>query len=198
MKSYTQPNSLNLKLLIDRIAKMIDHKIETTSDFDYLSETIFRRIGVYISASTLKRLWGYSSERVTPRLSTLSFLAKFVGYKDWKDFCQNNEKTVENTSAHILNRSLDVDKVLSIGDRVLLSWLPDRICEIEYLGNHSFRIVNSQNTKLKAESTFMCSTIIENEPLYIDNLVQDSKHHSAFVCGMQGGVRFEILNQKQI
>lgn len=176
---------------------MIDHKIETTSDFDYLSETIFRRIGVHISASTLKRLWGYSSERVTPRLSTLSFLAKFIGYKDWNEFCQNNEKTIANTSAHILNRCLEVDNALSLGDRVLLTWLPDRTCEIEYLGNFSFRIIKSQNTKLKAENTFMCRTIIENEPLYIDNLVHDSRSPSAYVCGMQGGVRFEVLTQKQ-
>ena len=175
---------------------MVDHKIETTTDFDFLSQAIFQRIGVYISASTLKRIWGYSKENVMPRLSTLSFLAKFVGYKDWNDFCLHNKDREIMSSSHILNRCIEIEKDLNIGDKIRLSWLPDRICDIEYIGNLTFQVVKSQNSKLKVGATFVCRIIIENEPLYMDRLIQDSTQPSIYVCGKTGGVRFEMINQK--
>ena len=55
-------------------------------DYDQLSSMIFEQQHATISASTLKRLWGYAGQETKPRVFTLNVLARFVGYKDFKAF----------------------------------------------------------------------------------------------------------------
>jgi len=94
----------------------------------------------------------------------------------------------------VLSRRLNVANTLRRGDKVRLTWQPDRICDIEYLGELEFRVVLSENTRLKAGDTFECNLIIEGEPLYLDNLRQGSHQPIAYVCGKKSGVLFEILS----
>lgn len=77
-----------LTLLCERIEQVVGRKMRTPKDFDFLSERIFETLHQNISATTLKRLWGYLSEPVTPRASTLNLLAQFVGFENWETFCQ--------------------------------------------------------------------------------------------------------------
>ncbi len=93
----------------------------------------------------------------------------------------------------ILSRKLSVAQELFAGERLRLIWQPERICDIEYLGNLQFRVVASENTRLKAGDTFECSLIIEGEPLYLDNLRQDGQQPISYVCGNKSGVLFEYL-----
>lgn len=68
-------------------------KMHTPKDFDFLSQLLLERQGQRVSASTLKRIWGYVNSESMPRRSTLDVLAQFVGCKDWDDFC--NDSTPE-------------------------------------------------------------------------------------------------------
>lgn len=91
-----------LTLLCERIEQVVNRKMRTPKDFDFLSERIFDAIHQQISATTLKRLWGYLSEPVTPRPSTLNLLAQFVGSESWNAFCQqapNTSSASEETPA---------------------------------------------------------------------------------------------------
>lgn len=92
-----------LAKLRELIEGVIERKMKTPKDFEYLSECIFDKFHEKISPTTLKRLWGYLSETTTPRKTTLDILSMFVGYDNWKDFCKKNpiekkpivEKTIE-------------------------------------------------------------------------------------------------------
>ena len=64
---------------------------------------------------------------------------------------------------------------------------------IEYLGNLQFRVMASENTRLKAGDTFECSLIIEGEPLYLDHLKQTGQQSISYVCGKLSGVFFEFV-----
>ena len=78
----------------------IERKMKTPKDFDFLSECIFKKFHEKLSPTTLKRIWGYLSESTTPRKSILDILSKFVGYDNWKDFCENNpteDHSIEET-----------------------------------------------------------------------------------------------------
>ena len=77
-----------LTLLCERIEQVVGRKMRTPKDFDFLSGCIFETLHQNISATTLKRLWGYLSEPVTPRVSTLNLLAQFVGAENWEAFRQ--------------------------------------------------------------------------------------------------------------
>jgi len=57
----------------------------TNGDYEKLSELISDDIKEHISASSLKRIFGKVNYASEPSTSTLSILAKYVGYKDWYD-----------------------------------------------------------------------------------------------------------------
>ena len=65
--------------LREAIETVADRKMRTPKDFDFLSDAIFEKLHQKVSTTTLKRLWGYLSEPVTPRTSTLDLLSQFVG-----------------------------------------------------------------------------------------------------------------------
>jgi len=82
-----------LAKLRESVEGVVERKMKTPKDFEFLSECIFEKFHERISPTTLKRLWGYLSETTTPRKSTLDILSKFVGYDNWKDFTEFTEGT---------------------------------------------------------------------------------------------------------
>lgn len=183
--------------MTERLRKEIEtalhRKIHTPKDFDFLRERIYARLHVYVSRTTLMRFWSYINEGVSPRKATLDILTQFLGYQDWEGYQQNACLPQEQQSSPVLNRRLNVAKELNYGDRLRLTWQPDRICDVQYLGEQHFVVVASQNTRLHEGDTFECSLIIEGEPLYLDNLQQGRQPAIAYVCGKKSGVLFEYL-----
>ena len=87
---YQEQQEKALAKLRELIEAVVERKMKTPKDFEFLSECIFEKFHERISPTTLKRLWGYLSETTTPRESTLDILSMFVGYDNWKDFCKKN------------------------------------------------------------------------------------------------------------
>lgn len=185
------------KKMIDQlktdIETAINRKISTPKDFSFLRDSIFARLHVWVGRSTLMRLWNYIDNKVEPRESTLDVLSRYLGYKDWEEYKQNALLPKERQSSLVLCRKLSVLEDLAIGDRIRLTWQPGRVCDIEYLGDLKFLVVESEKTLLCKGDTFQCSLIVEGEPLYLDNLIHDNRPPVAYICGMQSGVRFEHL-----
>ncbi|MDY3933141.1 MAG: hypothetical protein SOZ05_06370 [Muribaculaceae bacterium] len=183
----------SIKRLCSEIETAIHHQLTTPKDFDTLREMVFSRLHILISATTLKRIWGYLSDGVTPRRGTLDILAQYLGYADFATFEGGSHNDDELPSSPIMARRIDVDDQLQQGDTIRLSWQPGRVCDVVYEGNRQFRVVASQNTRLKAGDTFKCGLIIDNEPLYIDGLVSGNNKPIAYVCGKKSGIHYEPL-----
>ena len=175
------------------IEDALHQQLKTPKDFEFLRERIYARLHVLISRTTLMRIWGYVDEGVEPRKGTLDILVRFLGYQGWEEYCQNAQLPKEQQSSPVLNRRLSVAQTLNRGDRLRLIWQPDRVCDVEYLGELDFRVVASENTRLHEGDMFQCSLIIEGEPLYLDNLRQGYRPPIAYVCGKKAGVNFEFL-----
>lgn len=186
-----------IEWLRNDIETSLKRKMRTPKDFDFLHDCIFARLRVMVSPTTLKRIWGYLDEGVATRESTLTILARFIGYEDWTDYVNRRNEAKESESGLVLNHRLSVTEELEEGDILLLSWLPDRLCKVGYEGCGKFRVMESENTRLRAGDTFECRLIIEGEPLYLDNLCQEGRSPTAYVCGKKSGVRW-ALNPKNL
>ena len=81
-----------LAKLRDRIEETVGRKMKTPKDFDFLSEQVFEKLHETVSATTLKRIWGYLSEASIPRISTLDILSQYVGYTDWASFMEQTPR----------------------------------------------------------------------------------------------------------
>lgn len=188
-------NDRYIELLKENVEQITGKKLQGPKDFHNLSENIFGRLKIMISPTTLKRLWGYLNEGGAPRLSTLSILSQFIGYRDWKDFCENHANNNAQSNL-IMSRKLSTYS-LKKGDRILITWLPDRMCFIEYTGDISFIVLDSKNSKIQKSDTFECSIFIEGEPLYADNLKHGIYQGISYVAGKKNGIRFELISNTQ-
>ena len=185
----------NIAKLRQSIEEAMGRPLIAPKDFDLLSERIFARVGEMVSRNTLRRIWGVMDEGREPRLSTLSILSRFIGYTDFSAFANNASKSddAEDSSTPFMGRRLSVTDGLTSGDHLRLTWRPDRVCDVEYNGSMHFRVIHSENTRLKEGDTFLCGIIIEGQPLYLDQLQQGKNPPTAYICGKSGGVQFEHL-----
>ena len=185
--------------LRNEIEVAIHRRLATPKDFEALREMIFLRLHILVSATTLKRIWGYIDDSVSTRRSTLDILARYIGYADFDAYENGTVGDIaESPSSPIMARRIDVDEQLQPGDMIRLTWQPGRMCDVEYRGDRVFCVVASQCTRLKAGDTFKCSLMIEDEPLYIDMLVTaDSVTPTAYVCGKKSGIHFEPIQASE-
>ena len=179
------------ELLCKTIEQALHQEIRTPKDFDQLRERIFLRLHQMLSATTLKRVWGYLDNEGEPSVRTLDTLAQFIGYKNYQAFCMHSPADGMEPSNLAMNRHLDVNADRAVGECLTLYWLPDRVCHIRYEGDMRFVVTASENTRLKANDTFCCSLIIEGEPLYLSQLQQGDQEQTNYVCGKRGGIRYE-------
>ena len=62
----------------------------SNEDFDLLSERIWGKTKVRLSLSTMKRIWGRVKYENFPNSVTLNALAAYLGYSNWRDFCEHH------------------------------------------------------------------------------------------------------------
>ena len=153
------------KLLLLRtcVEKILGRQIATPKDFSFLSGQIYKRMNVMVSSTTLKRLWGYLKDGTSPRESTLSILARFSGYRDWKAFVKIVSEAEGLPQPHVVNPRKSFSYSLSKGDIVTLNWTPGYSCTLRYLGECNYEVLNTDRIKLQIGETFHCSILIEGE-----------------------------------
>lgn len=81
-----------IAILRSEVENVVNRRIVSPADFDFLSQAILNAKKQPISPTTLKRIWGYVKDvgsAYNPERFTLCVLAGFVGYRDIEDFIEN-------------------------------------------------------------------------------------------------------------
>lgn len=196
MKDNKKDISEIIKILCKRIEDVFRCKINSPNEFIWLSNEL-NKYGEHISPTTLKRIWQYIPNTNTPRNSSLSALARQLGYNDFSHFATSLAEGDEQSSTPVLGTSLHPSKELGVNARLRLTWAPSRIVVIRHLGNGNFVVESSLNSKLSAGDTFNCEMLIEGEPLYLDNLVQADRPPTGYVCGKRSGIHYSLLDRPE-
>lgn len=164
------------------------HKsLSTTTDFEEFTVALKRETGEELSAATMKRLWGYVNDEHKPRIRTLNILARYLGYEDYKGFCQWRKETGTIESSFFQADQL-MSANLKPGQKVTIGWSPNRTVRLDYLGNSTYRVLNSENSKLKVGDQFQCGNFIKGYPLYLSGLERDGEKTPPYVAGRNGGL----------
>jgi len=170
------------------VERTTGHQLRVSRDFEELSHLLLSHTRERLSPTTLKRFWGYlSKEKVDTRPHTLDVLARFVGYKDYADFCSHADSSDEVQSGIRIEERVSTEG-MRLGQRLVITWRPDRRIVIRHLGGSRFEIMEAQNTKLCVGDTFRCHLMIQHEPLYLDELVHQGLPETAYVAGQRDGV----------
>lgn len=178
------PEIEELKLLIE---KQYGKKLSTTTDFDEFSLVLLRKYNLNVSTSTLKRLYGYVADIHKPRLRTLDMRALYIGHKNYAEFVDwLKSSTCYNSSFFSSNQLLSCD--IRPGGFVEIGWSPNRLLRLEYLGDSTYRVANSSNSKIHVGDMFVTGCFIKGCPLYLPYLIRNGEHTLPFVAGRNGGL----------
>lgn len=176
-----------LSFLLSMVEQKYGRKVSTTTDFESLSVVIEHETNDYISSSTLKRMWGYVSLNPTPRRSTLDILARFVGKRDFSTFCEDLKQRPDFESSFFTTKHISVAD-LNEGSSVTIGWAPNRLVIMKYLGNFSFEVISSKNSKLEAGDRFELSNLMMGYPLYISRILRSGAYTPSYVAGRLEGL----------
>ena len=180
----TTPEIEELKSLVEQKFEKI---LSTTTDFEEFSYYLEKEVGTRVSASTLKRLYGYVSDEHKPRMVTLDALAKYIGHKNYMAFCQwLKTSTKYNSSFFKANQLVSSD--LAEDAQIAIGWSPNRVLQLRYLGNSTYEIEASENSKLKQGDRFVTGCFIKEQPLFLPYIERDGERTASFVAGRNGGL----------
>src|SRR5574344_735877 len=113
-----------LNYLLAEVEKRYGRRLSTSADFEALSVVVEHESGELISASTLKRLWGYVTLKPTPRISTLNVLSRYIGKRDLTAF-QNSTMREGQYASNFFSVQKVCTSDLKKGAEVLIGWAPN-------------------------------------------------------------------------
>lgn len=173
-------------------------KMHTHADFIVLVECIGNALHEHVSETTLERLWKYSTRHYkTVSLRTLDVLSEYCGYQSWDVFCEMLLKTSQIES-EIIEEVLYSDSI-PVGQKMKISWLPDRTIIIRHLGDGKFITIEATNSKIRPGDTFFCKSFTLGKELHMDKLsragiLADNTKNLRYVVGKKNGItELELL-----
>ena len=188
-----------IKTLLSEIDTILGHT-NGHDKFVKLSNIIEEKCKEHISITTLERIWGYSTRNasnVSER--TLDILAGVVGAKSWNDFCtlQSSKKESEIFENDDTVNCDNIEK----GTVIRIGWQPDRMCEIEYLGDYRFVATRTENATIEPGDTFRCLKIQKGRELLMDNFTRSDESevsNAQYLVGKINGLSVvEIIAKKE-
>ena len=178
------------KNLQKRVEQFLGIAMNSKHDFEALSVEIFKHRKILISASTLRRFWGYQEQGAhTTSTTTLDTLSRLVGYASWKDFCEDKDALMNSSEMSSVGKSLLTEN-LEVGQQIMVCWKPGRMVKLEYIGGDVYRVVENTNSKLQVGDAFHCKQLTEGMPLYCEGLLRTDCALMNYVGGKEGGITF--------
>lgn len=184
-------NIPQISALRKRVEERFGKPLTVHADFLALVAVIEMEQRQHISESTLERVWGYSTRGYdTISLHTLDVLAQYATECYWEDFCR-----LLHAESECESELFDVEHIsssdLSVGDRLQIGWLPDRLCEVRYLGDNRFVAERCENSKMQRGDTFSCLQFALGEKVVLTDLHQAGTPENAlkiYSIGRQNGL----------
>lgn len=171
--------------IIQLLKSKSGNELRQPSDCEYLSLDIESRTGIHIGATTLKRLVGLADDERTPHASTLDVIARYLGYAHWDELAMiedSGNSAFDAPEYEVRSADLQPDACVEI------TYLPDRIVRMRYLGNQHYRVVESQNSKLQVGDEVEIQNFVLHHPLLALNVWRNGELLGQFTAGHVSGL----------
>lgn len=195
-------NLPEIATLRSRVKEKAQLALDTHFHFVQLVAELENELHEHMSETTLERVWGYSTRGYdTVSRRTLDVLSRYLGSKNWDDFCQLLRDEAARESQLFTTKAL-IAQSLPIGTRLLIGWQPNRICEIRYLGNNRFEAIRTENSSIQPGDRFSCLLFEKGRELYMDlfqraNEDGEPNPEARYVVGQNNGLStLEILDKE--
>ncbi len=183
--------------LRQRIEQFVGFPLNSRNDFNALQNFIFQHTHEMLSATTLRRFWGYQEQDkgFGQSKSTLNVLCKFIGFANISEF-ENSLKDsgcIDDTSHFVLGYKILTCDSIEVNTEIMVTWQPDRMITIKYYGNEKWGVMKSINSKLQEGDVFTCGQFALHQPLICTSIIRQDMPPMDYVCGKSGGINFTVL-----
>lgn len=139
---------LNDSEILRRVVEKVGLSMTKSVDYDILAQAIKDKTNQTLGVNTLKRLFGYKTDKVVPRVSTMEIIAQYLDFPDYKSLI----KDIGVESDISIFTPIDRIEVAELkkGTLVRICYEPNRILLLTYLGNMNF-IVNEVDVSQNLE-----------------------------------------------
>lgn len=169
------------------IQQQYGRALNTSTDFEEFTLEFSKITGESISASTLKRMWGYVGDLHKTRVATLDALSHYLNFSNFYDFTHWLKKSTRYNSSFFDAKQLASSEI-SEGSIVEIGWAPNRKLHLRYLGDSIYEVIMSENSKLLVGDRFLTGCFIREQPLYLPYIERDGQRTAPFVAGRNGGL----------
>ena len=176
--------------ITDLLQQKARRELRLSSDCEYLALDIESVTGEHIGVNTLKRLLGFIDDEREPRPSTLDIIARYLDFENWDLLKCFDDKSNSSFSAD--DDEIRVSDLVN-GQHIQISYLPDRLIELEYCGDEQFVVRESRNSKLQEGDELEISYIVKGYPLLVSHVRRGGADLGSFTAGKAQGVSFKIL-----
>lgn len=132
--------------ILRRVREQVGLDMTRSADFDVLSQAIRDKTRESLGVNTLKRFFGFKTEKVVPRLSTLDIIAKYLGSQDYESLVREIGDDAD-ISVFTPIDCLEV-QTLEKGSQLRIAYDPNRVFVLTYIGDYKFivnEVVGSRN-----------------------------------------------------
>ena len=131
--------------ILKRIREKAGLDMTKSVDFDILAQAIKDTTNESLGVNTLKRLFGYKTDKVAPRLSTMDVIARYLGYDDYESLIKELGEDAD------ISRLTPIDyievKDLDKGTQIRITYEPNRVFFLTYLGDLEFIVDEVEGSK---------------------------------------------------
>ncbi len=176
------------------IEDKVGRKIRYPKDCDGLAKEISFSVGTRISASTVKRLFGFNSNGGSPSMYTLDIVSQYLGFIDWDDLQLNLE--LEDDSHFLSSDLLSIrSSDIKIGTILEIGYAKGRKLELKFLGNCCFQVLNSEKREIRKNDSVEIFLIWEKFPLFVSSVIREGRNLGAFILEKRNGIDYIIANE---
>lgn len=170
------------------IQKQIYDKMGLTlnlpSQFEQLSESIFKVTGKTLGVNTLKRLFGKLPDVHTSE-TTLNIVAEYLGFSDWESL----KKISEEGNSKIVQTNMTVyPKDMSEGKSFTLTYAPHRELQLMVKEDKRCLVTSSKGGKLHKGDILDIAEITVGYPFNVQRVERNGASIGAYKGGLEGGV----------
>ena len=183
---------------LGRLRKGIEHRltfpIKGPDDYSRLSDLLKDEGCGTVSATTLKRIWGYISDTGSdyrPNAYTVTALCRFIGFKDLEEF-RNSDfpiQSKEYTGKFVESCNLPEDS------KVEIRWQPNRTCRLRHINATLFSVENVENSSsLRVGDLVECVCLTQHAPAFF-RIFRGRQLPVMYVAGSASGIYFDIIDE---
>lgn len=190
MSRNNKIQSEHLAQLKKDIERYVSRGLHSPADYIYLSERLQNEGHGYISPTTLKRVWGYISdkgEQYTPSSYTLNSLCKLIGFNDISEYISESAsiQSKEYQGEFIDTLSLPADTEITI------LWPPNRKVRLRYTGAENFEVIENENSRLMIGDRLQCHSLTQHAPAFF-RVHRNGNKPFSYIAGSDQGIFYHI------